>query len=89
LLFRPNNDDVFVTTYPKCGTTWMSFICHCLRTRGDTSFGEITEVVPWTIVALDCGQDLNAQQMASPRLFKAHDDLLLPYLPSITCNLVP
>lgn len=68
LACRPS--DVFITTYPKCGTTWVTFICHCLRTRGDESFGEITEVVPWTIFAEDCGQDLDAEQAADPRLFK-------------------
>lgn len=28
----------------------------------DTNFGEITEVVPWDILAHDCGQDLQADQ---------------------------
>lgn len=73
LAFQPSNDDVFIVTYPKCGTTWVSFIAHCLRTRGDTNFGEITEVVPWTICALDCGQNLNDVQVALPRLFKSHE----------------
>lgn len=73
LSFQPRPDDVFVVTYPKCGTTWVSFIAHCLRTRGDTNFGEITEVVPWTICALDCGQNLNDEQVALPRLFKSHE----------------
>lgn len=73
LRFIPVTTDVFITTYPKCGTTWVSFICHCLRTRGDDNFEEITEVIPWTIVAKDCGQDLNAPQVATPRLFKSHE----------------
>ena len=77
LEFRPREDDVFIVTYPKCGTTWVSFIAHCLRTRGHTDFEEIAEVVPWTIFALDCKQDLNAEQVARPRLFKViHPDLL-------------
>ncbi|CAN0452870.1 unnamed protein product [Ectocarpus fasciculatus] len=74
LAFQPRADDIFIVTYPKCGTTWVSFIAHCLRTRGSTDFGEITEVVPWTICAGDCGQDLNAEQVASPRLYKSHED---------------
>ena len=44
--FKPRSSDVFIVTYPKCGTTWVTQIAHCLRTRGDVSFGEITEVVP-------------------------------------------
>ena len=54
----------------KCGTTWVTFIAHCLRTRGGTDFNEITEVVPCTIFALDCGQNLEDEQVAFPRLFK-------------------
>lgn len=36
-------------------------------------FGEITEVVPWDILAKDCGQDLDADQVCEPRLFKSHE----------------
>ena len=71
--FTPKATDVFITTYPKCGTTWMTQICHMLRTNCDMDFGEITEVVPWDILALDCGQRLDAPQVASPRLFKSHE----------------
>jgi len=72
--FKARPSDVFVVTYPKCGTTWMTQILHALRTRGSMDFGEITEVVPWDISAYDCGQDLDASQVASPRLFKSHED---------------
>ena len=61
--FSPKATDVFITTYPKCGTTWMTQICHMLRTNCDMDFGEITEVVPWDILALDCGQRLDAPQV--------------------------
>lgn len=56
------------------GTTWVSFICHTLRTRGHYDFEEIVQVIPWTICAFDCGQDLLAEQMAEPRLYKSHED---------------
>ena len=36
-------------------------------------FGEITEVVPWDILAKDCDQDLDADQQCEPRLFKSHE----------------
>jgi hypothetical protein len=48
-------------------------IVHALRTGAENmSFGEITEVVPWDVLAHDCGQDLSAPQVAVPRAFKSH-----------------
>ena len=69
--FKPRPSDVFIVTYPKCGTTWMSQICHMLR-GGGMDFGEITEVCPWDEKAKMCGQDLDADQEKSPRIFKSH-----------------
>ena len=64
--------DVFIATYPKCGTTLLQQMLHTLRTRGDMSYNEITEVVPWLESAWDIGIDPGAQQVASPRVFKTH-----------------
>ena len=69
--FRPRPSDVFIATYPKCGTTWMMQICHMLR-GGEMNFGEITEVCPWDVWAEKCGQDLDADQVKEPRIFKSH-----------------
>jgi len=71
--FKTRPSDVFIVTYPKCGTTWVSQICHQLRTGGDDAFEEISVVVPWDILAHDCGQDLEAEQIQNPRLFKSHE----------------
>ena len=75
--FKPRPTDVFVVTYPKCGTTWMTQICNSIRSGGRMDFGEICEVVPWDILAKDCGQDLDAEQVGgasgAPRLFKSHE----------------
>ena len=71
--FQPKPSDVFVVTYPKCGTTWVQAITQSLRTRGSLDFEEICEVQPWTICALDCQQNLNDPQVAEPRVFKSHE----------------
>lgn len=70
--FRPRESDVFIATYPKCGTTWTQHIVHTLRTGGDLDFDEITEVVPWLESAHDLHIDPNAEQRANPRAFKTH-----------------
>ncbi|MGB5706799.1 MAG: sulfotransferase domain-containing protein [Arenicellales bacterium] len=72
LNYRPKPSDVFIATYPKCGTTWMQQLVHCLRTRGDMDFAEITEVVPWLELSHDLGIDNYAPQKASPHAFKSH-----------------
>ncbi len=64
--------DVFIATYPKCGTTLLQQMLHTLRTRGDMSFDEITEVVPWFESAWDIRIDPGADQVALPRVFKTH-----------------
>ncbi len=72
LAYKPQSTDVFITPYPKCGTTWTQQIVHGLRTRGSMDFSEITEVVPWLELAHDMNMDVDAPQIASPRAFKSH-----------------
>ena len=68
----PRPTDVFIATYPKCGTTLLQQMAHTLRTRGDMSFDEITAVVPWLESAWDIGIEPGADQTARPRAFKTH-----------------
>lgn len=70
--FQPKASDVIVGTYAKCGTTWVQQITHGLRTRGSMDFDDITSMTPWITVAHDLGWDLDASQVAEPRLFKSH-----------------
>jgi hypothetical protein len=72
LAFRPRASDVFVSTYPKCGTTLLQQIVHGLRSGGDMDFEEITEVIPWIELAADMGIDPEADQRAHPRAYKTH-----------------
>ena len=50
---RPS--DVFITTYPKNGTTWMQQIVHLIRNRGDTTHDPrtISKAVPWFEMVCD------------------------------------
>ena len=71
--FRVRPSDVIISPDAKCGTTFLQHVAHGIRTGGSLDFEEISCAVPWLITAHDLGIDLNAEQAASPRLFKSHD----------------
>ena len=73
--YRPRPTDIVIAPFAKCGTTWLQQTFHCLRTRGDMDFDDISRVTPWIEMSGICGQDLEAPQRAEPRGFKSH----LPY----------
>lgn len=72
LSFKPRPSDLIVSTFTKCGTTWLQQIAHGLRTRGSMEFDEINSVTPWIELAFDLGVDLDAAHVAEPRVFKSH-----------------
>ena len=74
--FHPENDDVFVVTYPKSGTTWMQQIVRLILNEGKEDGLDVNNSVPW-LEALDpqCHYWIDTDQMPSPRAFKTH----LPY----------
>jgi len=72
LKLRPT--DVVIAPFGKSGTTWVQQIVHCLRTRGDMDFDDISRVVPWIETSPMLGIDLDAEQKANPRAFKSHLD---------------
>jgi hypothetical protein len=70
--FQPEDTDIFISPFSKCGTTWLQQIVNSLRTGGSMDFDEITEVIPWLEMAYDLGLDLAKAQPAAPRAFKSH-----------------
>ena len=44
---RVREGDVFVSTYPKSGTTWLQQICHLLANAGVQGERAIVDSVPW------------------------------------------
>ena len=50
--FELRNDDLFIVTYPKCGTTWMQQLVKLIRARGVDDKVHPMESIPW-LEALD------------------------------------
>ena len=74
--FATRPTDVFITTAPKTGTTWLQQIFHQLRAatlcevgraEGDMDFDDVYQVVPWAQMSDDLGIDLDAEQWAPRR----------------------
>lgn len=72
--FSFRDDDVWVVTYPRSGTTWTLFLVHLLRSGGALDFEHLTSVAPWFERDLALGHTTAAalDERASPRLFKSH-----------------
>jgi hypothetical protein len=69
--FTPRPDDIFISAYPRSGTTMSQMMLYQLTTDGAMTFSHISEVCPWFERALGVTRrDLDA--MPSPRVFKTH-----------------
>ena len=45
--FVVHADDLFVVTYPKCGTTWTEQIVHLILNQGEQGEQRLTDAAPW------------------------------------------
>ncbi|KFM75284.1 Sulfotransferase 1C4, partial [Stegodyphus mimosarum] len=73
LNYKPRNDDVFIITYPKCGTTWAQHILILIFSKGKPlkSNMEFHSASPF----LDMAGASAAEEMPRPNAIKFH----LPY----------
>jgi hypothetical protein len=74
--FRVRDEDVYIVSYPRSGTTWMQFML--LRLAGRTpDFSHISQASPWFERSLAIGTMTAAdfESFPSPRILKSH----LPY----------
>lgn len=72
--FSARPDDLFISSYPRSGTTWLQHIAHVLATDGDVDFAHISQVVPWFERDLSLGRKRaqDFERFPSPRIFKSH-----------------
>ncbi len=72
--FVPRDDDVFVVTYPRSGTTWVQFILYLLRSDRGLDFDHISQISPWweRSLALGTRRAEDFENLPSPRVFKSH-----------------
>ena len=69
--FGERDDDIYIVTYPKSGTTLTQMILYQLTTDGNVEFDHIYEVSPW--IKNDCFKRIPPRDLPSPRLIKSHD----------------
>jgi aryl sulfotransferase len=70
--YRPRGDDIIITTYPKCGTTWMQRIVGMLIFRSPAP-RDIIQISPWLDMKRSVEQTLEAAEAQTHRRFlKTH-----------------
>ncbi len=80
--FKLYADDIWIVTFPKCGTTWTQQIVRLIINKGIQSDIKVTDAVPW----LEGGNIFgDLDEMPRPRAFKSHFSYdLLPCGPAHT-----
>lgn len=76
--YQAQPSDIFIATYPKCGTTWTQYIVWLIHNNGQplSASQTISEVSPHLE---EVGQEAIAK-LPSPRIIKTHlPDDLIPY----------
>ncbi|HWB64832.1 MAG TPA: sulfotransferase domain-containing protein [Chitinophagales bacterium] len=70
-IFEERDDDIYVATYLKSGTTWVQMILYQLTTTGEINFGHLYDVSPWLRNLAEKGGEI--PNLPSPRIIKTHD----------------
>lgn len=72
--FQEREDDIYVATFLKSGTTWMQMILHQLVGEGGADFDHIYDVAPWIKNEAFLGKSAErVNNLPSPRIIKTHD----------------
>ena len=73
------DDDLFVVTYPKAGTTWTEQIVHLMLNNGEQGEQVLTDTAPWieTLPMRSPGMEEFLATLKGRRLFTSHLPLAL------------
>lgn len=69
--FGERDDDIYVISYPKSGTTLVQMILYQLTTDGEINFEHFDDVSPW--IRNEAFKNNKPKQLQSPRIIKSHD----------------
>ncbi|MBA7550606.1 hypothetical protein ES705_43125 [subsurface metagenome] len=69
--FGELEDDIYIVTFPKSGTTLMQMMLYQLNTDGKINFNHIYDISPW--LRNDAFKKRKPRDLPSPRLIKSHD----------------
>jgi hypothetical protein len=72
LEFGEREDDIYIATFMKSGTTWMQMIVYQMVTDGNIDFKHIYDVSPW-VRNLAATRGALPENLPSPRIIKTHD----------------
>jgi len=78
-LYQPREDDLFIVSYPKSGTTLMQMMLYQLTSNGSMEIPHIDCVAPWIELWLLRDKAAMLESLPSPRFFKSH--LLYNWIP--------
>ena len=70
LEFDWRDDDIYIVSFPKSGTTLMQMLMHQLTSDGNMNFNHIYEVSPFLEHSINTHQSL--KDFLSPRIIKTH-----------------
>ncbi|MBN1181027.1 MAG: sulfotransferase domain-containing protein [Bacteroidales bacterium] len=70
--FGEREDDIYIVSYPKSGTTLMQMLVYQLVTDGNMEFKHIYDVSPWT--RNEAIRRQKPRNLESPRIIKTHDE---------------
>jgi hypothetical protein len=69
--FKLYPNDVWIVTYPKCGTTWTQQIVRLIRNNGEKDDVLISAAVPW-LEAIARYPEVKVDDLPRPRAYKSH-----------------